>query len=121
MTRSLQLVRLLASVAISLAACLFVVAYNHASATRFQFDHPGATTVTPFNEFVGAYGICAYAVPLAGLLVGTLTLWRRPNSHVLIELIVSALWVLALIWSGLVLLSWQIQNIPIFSGMRWHY
>jgi hypothetical protein len=121
-TRSVQVVRLLAAVSIALAACQFVIWYDGVSRIRFQFDHPGQTLTGCYaGQFVTTYGKYASAVPLAALLMGTLTIWRWPNSHALFEVVVSTLWVLAFIWAGLILVIWQVQNIPIFSGMRWHY
>ena len=122
MTRSEQVVRLLAAVSISLAACLFVTGYDGSSHIRFQFDHPGQTlTGCSAGQFVRTYGKYAYAVPLAALLMGALIIRRWPNSHALFEVVVSTLWVLTFIWAGLILMIWQAQNIPIFSGMRLHY
>jgi hypothetical protein len=122
MTRSVQVVRLLAAVSIALAACLFVIGYDGSSHIRFQFDHPGQTLTGCYaGHFVTTYGKYACAVPLAALLMGIVIIWRWPNSHALFEVVVSTLWVLAFIWAGLILLIWQAQNIPIFSGMQWHY
>jgi len=122
MTRGVQFVRLLASVVISLAACCFVVAYNDFSSMRMRFDHPDAEAGgIPFIVFVTTHGTYTYAVPVVALFIGVLIIWRWPNSHILIESFLSALWVLALVWAGLILLGWQIQNIPIFHGMRAHY
>jgi hypothetical protein len=71
--------------------------------------------------FVVSHAHHAYAVPVAGLLVGSLLIWRRPNWHAIQGVVVAALWILALLWAGHIIVAWQIQNIPIFSGMRWHY
>jgi hypothetical protein len=73
------------------------------------------------GEFVTAHRTHAYVVPLTGLLLGIIIIWRWPKLHVLIELVVASLWVLAFLWAGFVLIVWQVQNIPIFHGMRWHY
>jgi hypothetical protein len=122
MTRTVQLVRLAAAVAVGLAACTFVIIYNNVSDTRFTFDHPDATAGrTPFINFVTTSGIFVYAVPLAWLLAGIVIIWRWPKSHAMIELLVSTLWIMACIWVGLILIAWQGQNIPVFSGMRAHY
>jgi hypothetical protein len=122
-TRSVEVVRLLAAVVIALASCIFVAAYNGYAETRFPFDHPGETlTARPvIGEFVAVHGKHAYVVPVAGLLLGTLVIWRWPTSHVLIELVVLVLWILAFIWAGVVLIVWQVQNIPIFTHMQFHY
>jgi hypothetical protein len=60
-------------------------------------------------------------VPVIGLLLGITIIWRWPKLDVLMELVVACLWVLAFLWAGFVLIVWQMQNIPIFHGMRWHY
>jgi Trk-type K+ transport system membrane component len=138
MTRSVQLIRLLASVLIAFAACYFVVQYDAFSTIRFPFDHPQADGhwVPPSAEFFGtfvreshlvgaefvtAHRKHAYAVPVVGLLVGILVIWRWPRFHVLTELVVSAMWVLGLLWAGFAVLMWHVQNIPIYHGGRWHY
>ena len=122
-TRSVELVRLLAAVMIGLASCLFVAAYNNLAETRFPFDHPGQTLRArpDLGVFVTVHRHHAYVIPVAGLLLGSVIIWRWPKSKVLIELVIQTLWLLAFTWAGIVLLLWQIQNIPIFSAMRWHY
>jgi hypothetical protein len=122
MTRSVQFVRLLAAVTISLATCRFVALYDQWSYLRFQYDHPGEKlNKSDAGYFVADYSKYAYVVPLAGLAAGILTIWRRPNSPVLVEVIVSVLWVLAFTWVGLVLILWQVFNVPTISSMRLHY
>jgi len=122
-TRSVELVRLLAAVVIGLGSCLFVSAYNRLAETRFPFDHPGQELRArpDIGVFVTDHQQYAYTIPVLGFLVGCLIIWQWPKSKVLIELVVQILWILAFMWAGLVLIIWQIQNIPIFSGMRWHY
>jgi hypothetical protein len=122
MTRHAEIIRLLTAVMIGLMACLFVMRYDDLSHVRFRFDHPEEDmTPTHLSEFVKAHSRHAFAVPVVGLLLGSLVLWRWPNSHALVELILSLLWILAFLWVGLVLILWQVQNIPLFSGMRFHY
>ncbi len=122
MTRSVQLTRLLTSVVISLATCWFVVAYHNASRIRLKFDHPDAQAGgSDFSMFVTTNGAYAYVVPVVAFFVGILVIWRWPNSHVLIETIISILWVLAFVWVALILLVWQMNNVPIFHGMRANY
>jgi hypothetical protein len=139
MTRAVQIVRLFTATTVMSAACFFVVQYDRLAAIRYPFDHPhadghwippggplGNGRFVPESrpqaaEFVSAYCTYAYAVPIAGLLLGILFIWRWPQRPVLTELVVSAMWVLGLIWAGFVLLEWQIQNIPVFHGMYWHY
>jgi hypothetical protein len=137
MTRSVQVVRLLAAVVIALASCSFVVSYDKLAYIRYPFDHPNADghyeppgqTLGGFvlesrpsgAEFVTAHRTHAYVVPLIGLLLGIPIIWRWPKLPVLVELVVASLWIFAFLWAGLVLIVWQMQNIPIFHGMRWHY
>ena len=122
MNRRVQIVRLMASVVVSLAACRFVVFYSGFSHIRFQFDHPDAgITWIPLTAFVTEHGGVMYAVPIGALFVGLLLIWRRPNWSATFEVPVSTIWVLSLIWAGLSLIAWQMQNIPVFSGMRLHY
>ncbi len=133
MTRNVQLVRLLTSVVIAFAACSFVVFYDRALTIRYPFDHPNAegsrTASGEFvishrpaaSEFITAYRTYAYAVPLAALLLGILVIWRWPKLPALVEVVVSAMWVLGLVWAAFVLLMWQAQNIPSFDAMRSHY
>jgi hypothetical protein len=46
---------------------------------------------------------------------------RRSAPSAAFEIMLSATWLLALALAGFCLLSWQIQNVPIFSHMEWHY
>lgn len=75
----------------------------------------------PLSEIITAHRTHAYFVPFIGLLLGGIIIWRWPTFHVLIELVIAVLWILAFLWAALVLIVWQIQNIPLFHGMRWHY
>ena len=70
---------------------------------------------------IATHRIHAFAVPIVGLLLGILIIWRWPKRQVPTEVLVSVMWVLSLVWVGFVLLMWQTQNIPIFHGMRGHY
>jgi hypothetical protein len=120
--RSVQLVRLYAAVGVAVAACWFVVRYDFFARAQFEFDHPGERlTEMRITEFIAAHAVNAYAVPIAAFVVGVLILYFRPNSPVLLELLMSSLWVLAFAWVLCIILVWQMQNVPIFSGMRWHY
>jgi hypothetical protein len=121
-SRNVQLVRLIAAVTVAIIACWFVVRYDFYSRTRFEFDHPGQRlTEMRITKLIASHGDHAYAVPIAALVVGVLVLYLRPNSPVFIELLVSSLWVFAFAWVGYIILIWQDQNIPMFSGMKWHY
>jgi putative copper export protein len=121
MTRGALIVRLLAAAVISLASCWFVNAYNQASVVRYKFDHLDGGSRTRGVEFVVANGRYAYVVPCVLLLAGIVTIWRWPNAPALSELVVSTLWIVALAWSASALLIWQMQNTPIFHGMRLQY
>ena len=133
MTRSVQLIRLLTSVLIAFSACYFVDIYNSTATTRITCDHPNAELLrtqsgelilypgTAAGNLVTEHHTYAYAIPLTGLLLGILIIWRWPQYAALTEAVVSSMWILGLVWVGLVILIWQIQNIPIFSGGRLHY
>ena len=133
MTRSIQLVRLLASVTVALGACLFVVLYDQFSYIRYPFDHPDAeghlaaphqfilANRPPGSEFLTAHRAHAYVVPIVGLLIGILVIWRWSQFPALAELVVSAMWVLAFLWAGFAIVMWQVQNVPLFHGMRFHW
>ncbi len=122
MTRGVQFLRLLTAFAISLLACCFVVMYNHASRTRFIFEHPDADSgQVPYITFVTLHGAYTFLVPAVGLLIGIVIIWRWPKSHVWFELILSTMWILALVWVGMCLLAWQCVSVPLFHGMQFHY
>ena len=83
--------RLLTSVLFAAAACTFVVGYDRMSQIRYRIDHPTAEgywaspgefvleNQTDGGKFITAYRGYAYAVPLAGLLLGILVIWRWPR------------------------------------------
>lgn len=132
MTRIVQLIRLLASVVILLAACTFVVLYDRVATMRYPYDHPntvghwkGGEFVLENRahvcEFITAHRTHAYAAPLAGLLLGIVFIWRWPQFPALVELVISAMLVLALVWAGLVLVTWQLQNIPQIAHLQLYY
>ena len=52
MTRIVQLIRLLASVVILLAACTFVVLYDRVATMRYPYDHPNTVGHWKGGEFV---------------------------------------------------------------------
>jgi len=121
MTRGVQVVRLLASVVISLAAYHFVVAFSQISFARHKFDHPTAQPRIGFGVLLRAYGGYTYILPFAALLIGLLVIWRWPNRQTLVETITSALWVLAVVWVGLVVWYCQMINLPIYTHMQAQY
>ena len=123
MTRTIQVIRLLAAVVIAVAACQFVVTYDGLARIRFSFDHPGEqqSATPPLAGLITSHAQHAFAVPLATLLLGSLLVWQRPGWHTIQEVLVAALWLLSLAWAGLVIIAWQLQNIPIYSGGRFHY
>ena len=133
MTRSDQIIRLLASVVIAIAACTFVAVYDSMSTVRYQFDHPNAdghwTEQREFvldhllsgAEFTTTRHAYAYAIPVAGLLIGALFMWRWQQFPALIEVVIAAMWIFAAVWAAYVLLAWEAQNIPMYHGNRWHY
>jgi hypothetical protein len=121
-TRSVEFVRLLGAVIVGLLVCWFVVEFDYSALARFRVDHPGEHLGgTPLGEIVTRYRNYAYAVPVLALLVGCISIWVPPKSRVVFEVVIQAVWILALMWACTVLIAWQWQNVPFFSGMRWHY
>jgi hypothetical protein len=121
-TRSVEFVRLLGAAVVGLLACWFVIFYGAMARIRFGFDHSGATPHdNDMSHFVTAWQQYAFAIPILGLLLGCVIIWRWSKQKVLVEEIVQTLWILALIWVGLAIIVWQIMNIPSFYGMRLQY
>jgi hypothetical protein len=125
MTRAANVVRLLAAVAVSLAACKLVDWYGVMSYVRLTLDHPGAVYeyVGTRNQSIIAFANAGYAyvVPFALLLAGVVIILRWPNAHALIELATSSLWFLAFVWFALTVLAWQMQNVPASFGGQTRY
>ena len=72
-------------------------------------------------EFLTETGWVGYTVPTIALLLGLWAL-RRPGDYSLfIEIVIAITWLLSLVWFGSCLLLWEAQNVPIFSGMRFHF
>jgi hypothetical protein len=114
-------VRLIASVLGLLGSVWFVVNYTKASQLRFRIEHEGGSLIA-INTVLVHYGTWLYVLPVISLALG---LWwcicRRSQPSATFEILLSATWLLALGLAGFCLLSWQIQNVPIFSHMEWHY
>jgi hypothetical protein len=122
MTRAILIVRLLAAVVVSLASCKLVNVYAQISYIRLKFDHAADVDwLTPINAFVLCNGGYVYAFPCALLLVGMAIIWRSRKANVWGDLVCSMLWIFAFVWFGFTILAWQVQNVPIFHGMRAHY
>ncbi len=119
--RGVEFVRLFGAVIVALLACWFVSFYDSSAYIRFQFDHPGGISRTPLGEYIQNYNKYAYAFPALGLMLGCVFGWLWPRSKVLLEVVIQSLWILAVGWTALVLLTWEIQNIPVFRAMQWRY
>ena len=120
MTRGTSVVRLFAAVIVAFAACKFVNVYSQLSEVRFTLEHEGGA-LTPFNAFLIQNGIWSYVLPLLFLLVGIAAISRSPHAETLVELLASMLWIMAYVWAAIAVLAWHVQNIPIFSGMKYHF
>jgi hypothetical protein len=119
---TVEFVRLLGAVIIGLMACWFVVVYDRTAYLRYQFDHSvSKPRMSNLCQFETDYNRCAFAVPVIGLALGCVFAWVWPRSKVMLEVVIQLLWLLALAWAALVLLIWEVQNIPVFSAMRWQY
>jgi hypothetical protein len=115
-----QLVRLIAAVLGSAGACWFTVLYTHISRIRFEFDHQGGR-LTAVNEILTAHGCWLFVFPVVALVIGLWLLQSRPQFIATFEVHVSVVWLLSLAVAGFCLLTWQVQNIPTFSHMEWHF
>ena len=120
MNTKVNLVRLLAAVAVSIAACSFVSTYSRMAHFRFLSEHPEGS-FSRATEFLTQTGWVGYMVPAAALLFGLLALWRASASPVLVELVIAGTWFLSLVWFGSCLLFWEVQNCPIFSHGQFHF
>ncbi len=108
-----NLVRLLFAVLGAGASAWFVVLYTRFSRFRFEFEHPGGN-LTPFNTAMSAYGQWLSLLPLLPLVLGLWLLISRPTAAMCFELVLSATWFVAFALALLCVLSWQIQNVPIY-------
>jgi hypothetical protein len=115
-----NLVRLIAAVVGLTASVWFVVTYTQMSHLRFKFEHEGGRLIA-INEVLVPYGSWLYLLPAIALPIGLWLICRRPNASATLEILLSATWLLALGLAGFCVLIWQVQNVPTFSHMEWHY
>src|SRR5687768_8805654 len=113
-------VRLLAAVLGSAASAWFVVLYTRFSRFRFEFEHEGGM-LTAINTEMSAYGHWLFALPTLAFALGVWLLVVRPAAATAFEVVVSVTWLLAFTLALFCILSWQVQNIPTFSHMQWHF
>jgi hypothetical protein len=117
---AISLLRLVSATTVALLAALFVPVYSRMSRHAIEFANQEVIGLTPLNEQLVARGELALLCPLLLLLTGLFVLRFRRHWTVVFEGIVQVAWLFALVWSGLCLLSWQIQSVPTMSGGRWH-
>ena len=115
-----NLVRLLAAVFAAAASAWFVVFYTHFSRFRFEFEHQGGQ-LTAINTALSAYGQWLFALPVLALALGSWLVVARPAAATAFEVVLSVTWLLAFTLALFCILSWQVQNIPTFSHMEWHF
>lgn len=120
MNTKAKFIRLMVAVVLSIGSCFFVVAYTRFSLYRFQHEHPGGVLICG-TAFFTQWGGMACAAPILSLVAGLFVLWKRHDSEAAIETVIGATWLLSLFWAGACLLFWQVQNVPMFSHMEWHY
>lgn len=106
------LVRLIAAVAGSLVTSFFFVAYNKFSLERLKIQD-GEAPVSALSSELISLGEWVYAFPIAALILGTMVLWVRPKNVVILEVVVSIVWVASLLMVTLPILSWLIQPLVI--------
>jgi hypothetical protein len=115
-----NLVRLIAAVMGMTASVWFVVTYTDMSYSRFKFEHEGGRLIA-INEVLVPYGSWLYLWPAIVLPIGLWLIYRRPNASATLEIVLSGTWLLALALAGFCILIWQVQNVPTFSHMEWHF
>ena len=115
-----NLVRLLAAVLGAATSAWFVVTYTYFSHIRFKFEHRGGTLIA-LSENLAAYGEWLYVLPVLSLSLGLWLLLARPSYATAFEVILSVTWLVPFAFALLCILAWQIQNVPTFSHMEWHY
>ena len=120
MNTKAYLVRLLTAVAVSTAGCFFVSTFSRLAHFRFRYEHPDGNAMRA-AEFLTETGWVGYTVPTIALLLGLWALRRPGDSSLFIEVVIAVTWLLSLVWFGSCLLCWEAQNVPIFSGMRFHF
>lgn len=108
-----KVVRLLAVVIGSAMAVLFVVAYTHVSRARFEYESEGAR-LGRVNDLLVAHGSWLWLLPVVAVLAGLFLIRRRPQSAASFEALLAMVWLASLGLVGFCLLSWQLQDVPIF-------
>ena len=114
------MIKLVSAALASVAACFFVVIYSWASRWRWAYEQPGAQMISG-TQFLVTYGNMAFVFPVSTFLLGIYLLILRPDRRLAFEATVATTWLLSLVWAGGCLLLWQIQYVPIFTRMHWHY
>ncbi|MCX5674014.1 MAG: hypothetical protein NTX87_03305 [Planctomycetota bacterium] len=112
--------RLFAAVLGSAGSVWFVVVYSTYSHIRFKFDHEGGNLMLVSHAFLD-HGNWLFLLPVLALPIGFWLVRSRPQATVTFEILLSVIWLLSLALAAFCLLMWQVQNIPIFSHMEWHY
>jgi hypothetical protein len=115
-----NLVRLIAVVTALVASAWFVVVYTRFADFLFRFEHEGGR-LSRITEILVGYGSWLYVLAPLFLFLGLFLLLRRPQAVTTLEVVLSLGWLLALGASGLCILAWQVQNVPVFSRMEWHW
>jgi hypothetical protein len=121
MSSSSQTIRLTASIVFSALSAWFVVIYTRMSFIRFESDHADYQGLIRVNDFMVRHSHIGWLIPVGAAACAVLATRSGARREVLQELIIQIVWIAALAWAALPLLFWQVQNIPIVSGGRWHY
>ncbi|MCP5524814.1 MAG: hypothetical protein H7A46_25085 [Verrucomicrobiales bacterium] len=108
-----KLVRLLAAVIASAMSVVFVVAYSHVSRSRFEYQSEGAQLMH-VNKLMCAHGGWLWLLPSVAVLAGLILTRRRPPSAASFEALLAIVWLVSLGLVGFCLVSWQLQDVPIF-------
>jgi hypothetical protein len=114
-------VRFIGSLTCAGISALYVVFYTGMSFSRFRYDHPDNNGLTVFNQFMVDHSYVGWTIPAFIAVCGLLSFRCRARKDVLLEATIQIGWILSLGWIFVSILSWQIQNIPVFSGGHLHY
>ena len=118
MDRPVQTVRLIGVVLMSSVAVLFVHYYGQWVRNELEFEHE-AIELTAACQFLSDYGRVGLALPVLMAAVGGFAIVKK--RRLLHEIALASTCVLSVAWVLFTIVAWQVERIPIFHGMRWHY
>ncbi len=115
-----NLVRMITAVIVLTGSVWFVANYTRFSHFRFNFEHKDGHLIA-ITELLVLYCQWLYLLPLVILSIGLWLIYFRSQAATALEILISGTWLFALGLAGFCVLIWQVQNVPMFSHMEWHY